>query len=209
MPLVKTAILNFTDNISQKKRELRAMMLLRRDALMPLERERMSASITAQLLALPDYRQATTVMAYMSMGSEFSTLNFVQQVLLDGKRLVLPRVDKLTRSLALHEVADLHDLATGVWAISEPKPDAKIYPLSEIDFILVPGLAFDRCGYRLGYGGGFYDRLFAKNMLTVTKTPASMRVSAAFSMQIIDAVPTTEEDQKVAVIITENEMMQI
>ena len=209
MPLVKTAILNFTNNISQKKRELRAMMLLRRDALMPLERERMSASITAQLLALPDYRQATTVMAYMSMGSEFSTLNFVQQVLLDGKRLVLPRVDKLTRSLALHEVADLHDLATGVWAISEPKPDAKIYPLSEIDFILVPGLAFDRCGYRLGYGGGFYDRLFAKNMLTVTKTPASMRVSAAFSMQIIDAVPTTEEDQKVAVIITENEMMQI
>ena len=209
MPLVKTAILNFTDNISQKKRELRAMMLLRRDALMPLERERMSASITAQLLALPDYRQATTVMAYMSMGSEFSTLNFVQQVLLDGKRLVLPRVDKLTRSLALHEVADLHDLATGVWAISEPKPDAKICPLSEIDFILVPGLAFDRCGYRLGYGGGFYDRLFAKNMLTVTKTPASMRVSAAFSMQIIDAVPTTEEDQKVAVIITENEMMQI
>ena len=209
MPLVKTAILNFTDNISQKKRELRAMMLLRRDALMPLERARMSVSITAQLLALPDYRQATTVMAYMSMGSEFSTLNFVQQVLLDGKRLVLPRVDKLTRSLALHEVADLHDLATGVWAISEPKPDAKICPLSEIDFILVPGLAFDRCGYRLGYGGGFYDRLFAKNMLTVTKTPASMRVSAAFSMQIIDAVPTTEEDQKVAVIITENEMMQI
>lgn len=209
MPLVKTAILNFTDNISQKKRELRAMMLVRRDALMPLERDRMSASITAQLLALPDYRQATTVMAYMSMGSEFSTLNFVQQVLLDGKRLVLPRVDKLTRSLALHEVADLHDLATGVWGISEPKPDAKIYPLSEIDFILVPGLAFDRCGYRLGYGGGFYDRLFAKNMLAVTKTPASMRVSAAFSMQIIDAVPTTEEDQKVAVIITENEMMQI
>ncbi len=188
-------------------------MLASRDALAASDRDSLSAQITARLIALPSYREAKTVLAYMSMGAEFASDNFVAQVLRDGKRLVLPRVDKPSRSLVLHQVTDLRGLTAGVWGIREPRSDAPQCELQsgreEIDFILVPGLAFDRMGNRLGYGGGFYDQLFTRmDVRRVPQTPVSVRVSAAFSIQIVDAVPITEHDHRVNLIVTENELIK-
>ena len=146
------------------------------------------------------------------MGAEFETGDFVRQVQADGKRLVLPRVDKISHTLALHEVADLKDLVAGVWGIREPHITAPLADLATINFILVPGLAFDRNGNRLGYGGGFYDRILQQAMaapvrVSPSQEPISTRVSGAFAAQIIDAIPIGEHDQPVNLIITENEQI--
>ena len=198
------------DAIAENKRLLRKLTIERRDAMAPVERERFAEHITAQLLAMPAYRQAQTVMGYMSFGTEFDTASFVQQILNAGKRLVLPRVDKLAHRLVPYQVEDLRDLETGVWGIREPRIGSPLVGFKEIDFMLMPGVAFDRAGNRLGYGAGFYDRLLADASVTIQpQNPAATRVAAAFSMQMTDAVPTTENDQRVDFIITENEQIDI
>ena len=198
------------DAIAEKKRVLRKLTIERRDAMAPVERERFAEHITAQLLAMPAYRRAQTVMGYMSFGTEFDTASFVQQILNAGKRLVLPRVDKLARKLMLYQVKELRDLEAGVWGIREPRIDSPLVSLNEIEFMLMPGVAFDRAGNRLGYGAGFYDRLLADAAVTIQpQTPAATRVAAVFSLQVVGIVPTAEHDQRVDFIITENEQIDI
>lgn len=133
----------------------------------------------------------------MSMGAEFETAAFVRRVLADGKALVLPRVNREAKRLDLFAVCEVdRDLAPGVWDIREPVPDRCAAAVErDIDFALVPGLAFDAHGGRLGYGGGFYDRL-------LPRLPA-LRVAAAFSVQVVDAVPMSARDQYVDLVVTE------
>ncbi len=117
-----------------------------------------------------------------------------------ARSLVLPRVNRAERCLDLYAVHDLDtQLAPGVWEIREPVPE-RCEPVApeSIDFALVPGLGFDARGGRLGYGGGFYDRLLGRLRST---TP---RVAAAFSAQITKSVPMGATDQYVDLIVTEN-----
>lgn len=209
-PTIPRSVDPIADAIAENKRSLRKLTIARRDVMAPLERERFAEHITAQLLTMPAYARAQTVMGYMSFGSEFDTASFVLQVLNAGKRLVLPRVDKLARRLVPHQIEDLRDLETGVWGIREPRIGSPLVSLNEIDFLLMPGVAFDRTGNRLGYGAGFYDRLLADAAVTIQpQTPAATRVAAVFSLQVVDIVPTTENDQRVDFIMTENEQIDI
>ena len=185
---------------AEAKRTLRASLRVRRENLSPSERTALSHRITSTLIALPDFRRASTVLAYMSLGAEFETAAFVQRVLADGKILVLPRVNRELRRLDLFAVRDLEaELAPGVWGIREPVPEScQTVVAEDIDFALVPGLGFDARGGRLGYGGGYYDRLLAG-------LPASApRVAAAFSAQMLEAVPMESHDQYVDVVVTED-----
>ncbi len=181
---------------------LRAALSAEREQLSPCQRAKSSRSITDTLAALPEYRQASSVLAYMSMGAEFETDAFVRLVLADGKILVLPRVNRDLRRLDLFTVRDLDaELAPGVWGIREPVPErCSAAVAEEIDFALVPGLGFDRRGGRLGYGGGFYDRLLAGL--------GAFRVAAAFSVQMIEAVPMAPHDQYVDLVVTEGGLIQ-
>lgn len=178
-------------------------MVALREQFSPAVRAAFSRRITHTLLALPEYRRARVVMAYMSMGAEFETEAFVQRVLADGKRLVLPRVNRGERRLDLFAVSDLEaGLAPGVWGILEPLPErCATVAATAVDFVLVPGLGFDGDGGRLGYGGGFYDRLLVA-MTTAT------RVAAAFSAQVVDAVPMTAHDQRVELVVTEDGLLR-
>lgn len=182
------------------KSEIRQQIIARRDALDPAARRDLSARITPRLLALPAYRDARCVMAYVSFGAEFDTSAFVGDVLARGKRLVLPRVEGgATRSLKLYAVRDPDaQLAPGVWGIREPRADVcPQVALSEVDFVLVPGVAFTARCERLGYGGGYYDRL-----LTGIR-PEVCRAAGAFSLQVVEDLPTGEHDQRVHCVVTE------
>ncbi|MBL8540821.1 MAG: 5-formyltetrahydrofolate cyclo-ligase [Betaproteobacteria bacterium] len=187
----------------ESKRALRTSLSSLREQFSPAVRAAFSRRITHTLLALPEYRRARVVMAYMSMGAEFETEAFVQRVLADGKRLVLPRVNRGERRLDLFAVSDLEaELAPGVWGILEPLPErCATVAATAVDFVLVPGLGFDGDGGRLGYGGGFYDRLLVA-MTTAT------RVAAAFSAQVVDAVPMTAHDQRVELVVTEDGLLR-
>ncbi len=190
---------NPADDTALAKAALRATIKARRDALPAATRADYSARITAQLLKLDSYRAAQSVLAYMPFGSEFDARALAAHALAHGKHLLLPRVERGTRTLALHRVRDLqHDLQPGLWGIPEPRPD--IAPKTQVydfEWVLVPGLAFTQHGDRLGYGAGFYDRLIA----ACTHQPTW--VAAAFAVQLVERIPCTATDQRVHQVMTE------
>jgi 5-formyltetrahydrofolate cyclo-ligase len=187
-------------SVVQAKAVLRARVLSARDALSTAVRAQASAAITAELLRSGALAGARSVLAYSSFGSELDTRDFLGRVIAMGRQLVLPRVDRTARRLRLHAVGDLdRDLAAGTWGIREPDPArCREVTLSDVDFVLVPGVAFDVRGGRLGYGGGFYDRLLAD------AAPMLPCVAAAFALQVVDAVPTEGHDRSMSALVTEH-----
>ena len=180
---------------------LRRAILARRDAVEAPVRSESSRRITDQLLMLPSFDSAAAVLAYLSFGSEFDTGAFVAAILAQGKRLVLPRVNKQLRRLELFAVTDLaRDVVPGVWGIRELNPDrCNAAAADQIGLILVPGVAFTSRCERLGYGGGFYDRLLSE--WSGRRPPAAV---AAFKLQIVDTLPMGPTDVSVDLIITED-----
>jgi 5,10-methenyltetrahydrofolate synthetase len=160
------------------KKALRSSLVARRDALSPGECDQIARAFVDKLAALPEYRAARSVLATMSIGSEWSTRGFLARAQADGKALVLPRISAPPRHLQLFVVRDLdRDLKPGIWNIPEPNP-AHCAPIefADVDFALVPALAADRAGYRLGYGAGYFDRLLAGRKAApycVTALPAA------------------------------------
>ncbi len=183
-----------------EKHELRKQILSRRDALGAAQRASLSKTITAHVLALSTYAAARCVMAYGSIGSEFETAAFIADLRTKGKTLVLPRAPRGSRALELYAVGDPErDVAPGVWGIPEPRPDVcRAVPLEEIDFVLVPGVAFTARCERLGYGGGFYDALIGR----FSRRPAL--VAAGFGLQIVPELPVSPTDQDVDLVVTED-----
>lgn len=187
-------------NAQVLKKDIRKNTLALREQLPPDICAAYSAAITERLLLLPEYRQATTVLGYMNFGSEFASSSWVTRVLADGKRLVLPKVNRDTGQLDLYRVHDIESqLAAGLWGIAEPVPERceRLIDLNEVEFALLPGVAFARNGARLGYGGGYYDKLLA------LMKPHPVRVAAAFALQVVQDVPQEATDVRVEWLVTE------
>lgn len=184
------------------KQALRKHIIVLREQLPETLRAAHSAAIIERLLQLPEYRQAETVLGYMNFGAEFASDLWVERVLADGKRLALPKVNHHTSHLDLYWVDDMENqLAQGLWGIREPIVERceRLVAPDEVEFALLPGVAFARDGARLGYGRGFYDKLLA----SMTQRP--VLVAAAFALQIVEIVPQETTDVRVEWIITEQE----
>src|SRR5450756_366712 len=146
---------------------IRKKLLALREQLSPDIRAAWSEAISAHIVKLEIYRQASTILGYMNFGAEFASELWIQQVLADGKKLALPRVNRHTNQLDLYWVDDLENqLESGLWGIREPVVERceQLTTLNEVEFVLLPGVAFSRNGARLGYGGGFYDKLLMKQL---------------------------------------------
>lgn len=191
-----------SDKLQTEKKKMRAAILALREAMPPAARSAASRAIIDKVRGLPQYAEATVVLTYMGFGSEIETQSFFERIIADGKIAVLPRVDRASQTLMLHAARSTSDLLTGKWGIREPRADAPTVSIDEIDFLLMPGVAFDRFGNRLGYGRGYYDKLLS------IADPALTRVAAAFSCQIVEAVPVGPTDQRIDCIITENEIIK-
>jgi 5,10-methenyltetrahydrofolate synthetase len=182
-----------------EKAQLRSEMIARRDALPESERERVAEAFTEMLVSLPQFAAARTVLATMGIGSEWSTQAFIDRAAAGGKRIVLPRVSAPPRRLQLHVVADLQrDLIPGVWNIPEPDPArCEAVTLDDVDFALVPALAADREGFRLGYGAGYFDGLLAGRKASPFCATA---LPAAF---IVERLPHEAHDIPVDLVLDE------
>jgi 5-formyltetrahydrofolate cyclo-ligase len=181
---------------------IRKKLLALREQLSPDIRAAWSEAISARIVKLEIYRQASTILGYMNFGAEFASELWIQQVLADGKKLALPRVNRHTNQLDLYWVDDLENqLVSGLRGIREPVVERceRLSTLNEVEFVLLPGVAFTRDGARLGYGGGFYDKMLAH----MTHRPAL--AAAAFALQIVEQIPQEATDVKVEWIITEQE----
>jgi 5-formyltetrahydrofolate cyclo-ligase len=185
--------------MKEVKSSLRSEMLARRDALPESERARLSEAFTRVLTAMPEYAAARSVLATMAIGSEWNTRAFLDRARADGKALILVRLTPPPRRLSLHRVDDLDkQLVPGVWDIPEPDPDrCPVATLADVDFAVVPALAIDRSGYRLGYGAGYFDRLLAG------RGPGTFCVTALPSAFILDSVPHEAHDIPVHRIVDE------
>jgi len=173
-----------------------------REKLSDIERAAHNEAITTRLMLLPEYLQADAVLGYMNFGAEFSSELWVAQALSEGKRVALPRVNRHTNHLDLYWVGNIEEqLAQGLWGIREPVVERceRLAGLNEVEFALLPGVAFTREGARLGYGGGFYDKLLGN--LKVCPVMAA----AAYSLQIVEKIPQEATDIKIEWIITEQE----
>ena len=186
------------DEAAQKAR-LRREMIARRDALPEAERGRIAEALTEELVRLPEYANARSVLATMAIGSEWDTRALLDRARADGKRVVLPRLSPPPRRLELHFVDDLdRHLIPGIWDIPEPDP-ARCAParLDEVDFAVVPALAADRQGYRLGYGAGYFDQLLSG------RTPRTFCVTALPAGFVVEKLPRHAHDVAVHMVLNE------
>ena len=181
------------------KPQLRQEMIARRDALPESERARIAEALTAELTRLPEYAAARSVLATMSIGSEWNTRPFLERARADGKAVVLPRLTAPPRRLRLHAVEDLdRQLVPGIWDIPEPDPArCPEVELGSVDFALVPALAVDGARYRLGYGAGYFDKLLAG------RKARPFCVTALPSAFVVESLPHEPHDVAVDMVLSE------
>lgn len=148
--------------LREAKQAMRTAVAAARDALDPGWRARASAALVERIAALSTYAAARTVLLTAPFRTEWDAGPLIARSLAAGKTVVLPRVDEGSRMLELKRVADPErDIVAGYRGLPEPDARCERVAASSIDWVLVPGIAFDRSGGRLGYGGGYYDRTLA------------------------------------------------
>ena len=179
------------------KQALRGRILALRDDLAADARSEASLALVTRIAALPSFRAAGSVLLTLPYRSEWDTKPLATSALVQGKIVAMPRVDRVARMLILHRVNDLdRDIVRGGIGIPEPRPTAPQLRPDAIDWVLVPGVAFDAAGRRLGYGGGFYDRLLP------LLRPEAPCIAGALDLQVVDEVPASPHDRRVDLVIT-------
>lgn len=187
------------------KRQLRKDILKVRNGLSPAQVDEKSEMIATRLLALDEYRRSRTIMIYLDFRNEVRTGELVKESMSDGKKVAVPVTDlpgcRLTPSLLVDFPGDLQP---GAWGIPEPKPQA-VRPLDpeELDLVIVPGVAFDTYGYRLGYGRGFYDRFLPRT------GPGTVFAGLAYEFQVLPDIFPGPYDIPVHIILTENRLIRV
>jgi 5-formyltetrahydrofolate cyclo-ligase len=188
------------DSPRSRKAELRSAALERRDALPPEARKAAAGIIAARPLPVP-LPPGTVVAGFSAIRSEINPVPLLRCFADAGAGLALPAIVARGRPLVFRAWRFGEELARGQWGIREPKPDA---PEVRPDVVIVPLAAFDRRGYRIGYGAGYYD-------LTLHALRAERPITAvglAFAMQEIDRVPELPHDARLDLVLTEREVIE-
>jgi 5-formyltetrahydrofolate cyclo-ligase len=183
------------------KIELRKAALARRDALGADVRAAAAQAIAARPFPMP-VPPGAIVSGFMPLRTEINPLPLMRTLAEAGAKLALPIVAGKGKPLTMRAFTFGDVLASGVWGIREPKPEApEVFP----DILLVPLLAFDRSGHRIGYGAGYYD-------MTITALRARKSVAAvgiAFAAQEVAQVPSTPRDARLDLVLTEREVIDV
>jgi len=182
-----------------KKQILRREILKLRDGLLPEERGEKSKRIRGKLFALPEFKAAKTVLFYSAKGSEVETKRAIKKTLSSGKKVGLPIVKG--KNLFFSQILQFGELSPSTFGILEPK-ECRPISLDKADLTIIPGIAFDTQGNRIGFGKGFYDRFLEKIPERVLK------IGLAFELQITATVPKTLTDIPVDKIITEKRIIK-
>jgi 5-formyltetrahydrofolate cyclo-ligase len=189
--------------VTVSKEHLRAVMRARRGSLSLEERARRAEPIVAHLLASDAWAAARVVLAYAASRGEPSLGTLLSLAREAGKSVLLPRVD--AEGLVLHRWEVGAPLVRGTYGIPEPDASWEQVRPEEVSLALVPGLAFDRKGGRLGQGGGWYDRLLPE---LAPLGGGARRIGVAWAFQIVPRVPCDPHDVPVDAVITEEGWVQ-
>jgi 5-formyltetrahydrofolate cyclo-ligase len=185
-------------NLKRDKRRIRNAVRGERDAVPPDVREERAERVVERFLDLPEVQRASTVMLFSSFGSEVPTGSLIERLHARGVVVALPRIEGA--ALVPIRYAPGDPTTTTTFGAEEPVADARLDP-SSIDVVGVPGVAFDRGGRRIGYGGGYYDR-FLRGLPAFT-------VGLVFGLQVVDdELPAGRFDLPVDAIVTEQETIR-
>jgi 5-formyltetrahydrofolate cyclo-ligase len=183
------------------KGEIRKRILRVRNAMTREEIAAGSCAIVKRLITLEQIQRASTLMVYLGFGSEALVDDLIRWGWGAGKRIAVPLCSPVGRRLVACRIDGFDELETGHYGIREPKADRlRPVPQGEIDAVVVPAVAFDRRGHRIGYGGGYYDRF-------LPAMPRVPRIGAAFARQIVAEIPAAPHDATVDRIVTEQEII--
>lgn len=179
-----------------EKQALRQNMRKERERASIIQMAELSARIGERVLAMREYKEARTILCYASRQSEVDTIGLIRQMLRDAKTVCLPKVrgDGVMDAVRL---LSLDETVIGAFRILEPK-EAPITPPEAFDLVLVPGVAFDRKGGRLGQGAGYFDRYLPRCR--------GLICALAFEFQVVKEIPQGELDVKMQRLITEKGM---
>ena len=185
--------------LKRAKRALRHAVLAERDAIPGDDRSALSEAIADRFLGLPELAGAETVLAFWSFGSEVDTGPLIAGLRSQGKTVALPRIEG-------HEVAPVVAapetlMREASFGAMEPA-EGRALDVAELDLVVVPGVAFDRSCGRVGYGGGYYDRLLGRRREGVAA------IAFAFALQIVDRVPSGAFDRRIDGVVTETEVIR-
>lgn len=188
-------------SVSGEKAALRKKMLTRRRALSAEKIALMRKPLTENLLALPAYKNARRILAYLALPGEADLDDFIKAALADGKEIYAP-VCLADHQMEAGRLLDMEHFIAGPYGLRDlPKGYETISP-EELDLVLVPAVACDRRGNRLGHGAGYYDRY-------LPRVAAGKRVAVLWDFQLTEHVPTEGNDCRMAGIVTENEILGV
>ena len=193
--------MSLSDSVSDLKSVIRKDALLRRDALPGAERAKAAEAIAARAFPIA-VKPGQIVSGFSPLKTEINPIPLMRKLADAGARLALPVVAGKGKPLIMRAWSFGEPLDSGVWGIREPKADA---PEVAPDILLVPLLAFDRHGHRIGYGAGYYD-------MTIGKLRAMKQIAAvgiAFASQEIEQVPVTPRDARLDLVLTEREIIDL
>ena len=162
--------------------------------------EKKSELVYYRLRHLPEYQLAQCIACYVSIKNEVSTQAFIQKALGEGKQVGVP-VTKPDGVMDFQAITGINDLQPVHFGLLEPVADSqKVISLETFDLVIVPGIAFDRWGHRIGSGGGYYDRFLEQT--------EAIRTGLAYAFQVVDEVSVEPHDLKMDMIVTENEVVR-
>lgn len=185
------------------KASIRTTLMKQRANLPPDFVSQQSDNVHTQLLNFSVFNQASTLFIYMDFKNEVQTLKIIEEALIHGKEIVLPRIDIRTQRLKVFSITTLADLEKNHFGILEPGKSASPWPVeSPLELVLTPGVAFDKTGNRLGFGKGYYDLFFA------TLPYAPTKIGLAYDFQIAPEVPSERHDIKMNYIVTPSEIIK-
>ena len=187
--------------IAIKKSDLRREAIARRDALPPDARQAAAEAIAARKFPLAII-PGMIVSGFMPLKSEINPLPLLRKLAGQGARLALPVVAGRGKPLVMREWVFGEPLVAGVWGIREPQPEAAAV---DPDILLVPLLAFDRTGHRIGYGAGYYDLTLAQ----LRARKPVIAVGLAFAVQEVPTAPATPRDALLDLVLTEREVLDL
>jgi 5-formyltetrahydrofolate cyclo-ligase len=180
------------------KKTIRRKLLEARDGLATDQRRQFSISIRRRFFELPMVARAQRIMLFLAFGSEVDTWLLLDEAVALGKQVVAPVCLPMTKELALYPIRHRDEAEPGHWGIWEPKPDGEPISPDSLDIVVVPGVAFDLMGNRIGYGGGYYDRFLAQ-------VPGVWKIGVCYDLQLIKEVPRADHDVPVDAIVSETQ----
>ncbi|MBR5323166.1 MAG: 5-formyltetrahydrofolate cyclo-ligase [Clostridia bacterium] len=183
-------------NVKELKNEIRNTYKEKRKSISPEDRKTMDSAIAKKLLSLSSYRFADTILLYSPLKYEINTLEIATDALLKGKKVAYPRCIE-DNQMVYHYISSLNDLIPGMYGIKEPSKDLPIFSPTDTEHVIcvLPAIVYDKRGYRIGYGKGYYDRFLSGFK--------GAKAGLIYSEYILDSIPYGKFDLQSDFVITE------